>query len=205
MCSPLLFLNSRPSFSLIIVPCLYVDPYIILIIACSVCTMLLMWVPSRLALWSWITSQCALPWRRLIVLLQLLCRQAVMMVRLHRCSCWHHQETHSFSKPPGPLALSILCLEMFPEPQVLESSVDISTGTGLRTSVLWLLWFSAVTTAAKRNPLMWDEDYTYLRRWGRGAGKDRCLDCCGGLCWFGQVEVVGSPQVVSMTSLAFQN
>lgn len=31
--------------------------------------------------------------------------------------------------------------------------------------------------------------------------KDRCLDCCWGLYWFGQVVVVDSPQVVPLTSL----
>lgn len=70
---------------------------------------------------------------------------------------------------------------MFPEPQVLESSVDISIGTGLRTSVLWLLWFSVVVTAAKRIPLMWDEDYTYLRRGGEGCGEGQMFRLLWGI------------------------
>lgn len=78
----------------------------------------------KATLWYWISSQCALPWRRLIVLLQLMCRQswwwdfmgvAADITRRHILTekplvLWLYQSFHSlFENVPWALGVGVFC------------------------------------------------------------------------------------------------
>ena len=114
-----------------------------------------------------------------------------MMVRFYGHNFWHQERTQSHGKPPDILALTVSLPSLLPCSLSLRFKscfVDVATRTGIHNSVFdWLQFSVMVSICCQQKFPWWGVKTTFICSY-----KDKCFECCQGLCWFRQVVVVGS-------------